>query len=47
MEPDRDPTIHQHTQAGSQKKKRREASQKLNRTRHFAKEEIFTKVQAL
>jgi hypothetical protein len=29
------------------KEKRRESSQNLNQTRHFAKEEIFTKVQAL
>jgi hypothetical protein len=47
MELDRDQIIYQHAQARRQKKKKRDASQKLNQTRYFAKEEIFTKSQAL
>jgi hypothetical protein len=47
MELDHDQIIYQHAQAGRQKKKKREASQKLNQTRYFAKEEIFTKAYAL
>jgi hypothetical protein len=43
MELDRDQIIYQHAQAGRQKKKKRGASQKLNQTRYFSKEDIFTK----
>jgi hypothetical protein len=43
MELDHDQIIHQHAQAGRQKEKKKGASQKLNQTRHFAKEDIFTK----
>jgi hypothetical protein len=47
MELNCDQIIYQHVQAGRQKKKKKGTTQKLNQTRYFTKEDIFTKAQAL
>jgi hypothetical protein len=42
MEPDRGLMIHQHAQAGSQKKRKEKHLRSQTETRYFTKEEIFT-----